>query len=355
VTIPRVWLLALRDLQHRRRQFAVAVVGSSLVFAMALVLAGLSGGFRAEARNTVEAIGGDGFVVRAGGGGPFSGFSGMPAGMVRAVAALPGVTSAAPLVVTIQPLVPTTGGPKVDSHVVGFSAGDLGSPRAVRGRVPARDGEAAVDSRAKLGIGRQFTLAGRQLTVVGLTSGLSYDAGVPNVYVTLADAQHAAYGSVPTISAVAVRGRPAQLPAGLTYLNGVQAQDDILRHLHNALVAVDNTQAFLWLVAAIIIGTVTYLSVLERLRDFAVLKAVGASSRQLYSGLAVQAVVVAVAAAVLAILTARLLTPVIPMPTDIPMASLVLLPFVAVGVGLIASLTGMQQAIRVDPARAFGA
>lgn len=350
-----MWILALRDLQHRRRQFVVAVLGSSLVFAMALVLAGLSGGFRAEARNTVNEIGGNGFVVRAGGGGPFSSFSGMPAGTVRVVAALPGVVIAAPIVVTLQPLVPVDGRPKVDSHLVGFGVGALGVPHVIHGRTPAGVGEVAVDVRAKLGLGRRLMLAGHPLTVVGITSGLSYDAGLPNAYVTLLDAQAAAYGSESTISAVAVRGTPARLPVGLVYLNAEQAQKDILRHLHNALVAVDNTQAFLWVVAAVIIGTVTYLSVLERLRDFAVLKAVGASSGQLYSGLAMQAVLVAVVAAILAIFTARLLTPVIPMPTDIPTTSLVLLPVVAVGVGLLASLSGMQQAIRIDPARAFGA
>jgi putative ABC transport system permease protein len=351
--LPAMWLIALRDVQQRRRQFLVAVIGSALVFAMALVLAGLSGGFRAEARNTVGSVGGDGFVVRAGGGGPFSGFAGMPAQRVEEVAAAPGVSVAAPLVITIQPLVPVDGGPKVDSHVVGYQPGLLGAVRVVQGRAPAAPGEAAVDERTKLQRGARFRLAGRELTIVGITSGLSYDAGVPNAYVTLPDAQLAAYGSTDTISAIAVRGRPTDLPSGLAYLDGPAAQRDILRHLHNALVAVDNTQAFLWIVAAVIIGTVTYLSALERLRDFAVLKAVGASSGQLYAGLAVQAVLMAVAAAGVAIATARLLTPVIPMPTDIPRFSLGLLPVVAVGVGLVASLTGVQQAIRVDPAKAF--
>ena len=351
----RMLLLALRDLQQRRRQFLVAVLGSALVFAMALVLAGLSGGFRAEARNTVGSIGGDGFVVRAGGGGPFSGFAGIPPSTVDKLAALPGVTRAAPLVISLQPLAPADGSTKVDAHLIGYQAGDLGTPKVRRGRSPQAVGEAAVDARAKLPLGARVTLAGRPLTVVGITRGLSYDAGVPNVYVTLADAQAAAYGDVPTISAVAlsVDREPEQLPAGFVYLTGQQAQDDILRHLHNALIAVDNCQAFLWIVAAVIIGTVTYLSVLERLRDFAVLKAVGASSRQLFGCLAGQAVLVAILAAPLAMLCARLLSPVLPMPTQIPALSLELLPVVALVVGLLASLSGLQQAVRVDPARAF--
>ena len=44
--------VTLRDLQWRRRRFVIAIVGTSLVFAMTLVLTGLSNGFREEANNT---------------------------------------------------------------------------------------------------------------------------------------------------------------------------------------------------------------------------------------------------------------------------------------------------------------
>ena len=45
-------IAALRDLQWRRRRFLIAVVGTSFVFAMTLVLTGLANGFRVEASNT---------------------------------------------------------------------------------------------------------------------------------------------------------------------------------------------------------------------------------------------------------------------------------------------------------------
>ena len=47
--------------------------------------------------------------------------------------------------------------------------------------------------------------------------------------------------------------------------------------------SVNLIRVLLWFVAAMIIGTMTYLSALERLRDMAVLKAIGASTRQLGS------------------------------------------------------------------------
>ena len=67
-----VKIAATSDLRMRSRQFAIAVLGATLVFAMALVMAGLSGSFRAETRRTVAAVGADYFVVPAGTGGQVS-------------------------------------------------------------------------------------------------------------------------------------------------------------------------------------------------------------------------------------------------------------------------------------------
>ena len=349
-----MWLIALRDLQHRRRQVIVAILGSSLVFAMALVITGLGGGFRAEARKTVGAIGADGLVVKAQSGGPFTSFSGIPEATVAEVAALPGVTRADPILAANQPLVVGGGHPKVDTHLIGFRPHGLGAPHVIHGKVPDAAGEATADVRAKLALGSTVVAGGRQLTIVGITRGLTYDAGIPNVYATVADAQPVLFGDAKAVNAVAITGHPSSLPPGLAFMSNRDVQQDILRRLSNALPAVDNSRTFLWVVAAVIIGTVTYLSALERLRDFAVIKAVGGSSRQIYYGLAVQAVIVAVCAAGLAVLIEKLLANIIPMPTEVPTSSLLLLPAVAVGVGLLASLSGIQQAIRVDPALAFG-
>src|SRR5690348_9674687 len=90
--------VTLRDLAFRRRQFAIAVVGATLVLAMALVLSGLSGGFRAEARATVTGFGAEHWIVRTGATGPFSSASALPGDVVREVAATPGITAAQPMI-----------------------------------------------------------------------------------------------------------------------------------------------------------------------------------------------------------------------------------------------------------------
>ena len=96
------------------------------------------------------------------------------------------------------------------------------------------------------------------------------------------------------------------------------------------------------------------MSSLQRVRDFAVLKAMGASSRALFGGVAAQAVVVTLVAALLASLTANLLKPLYPLPVAIPTSAFLLLPVTAVAVGVGASLVALRRAVSVDPALAFG-
>lgn len=110
----------------------------------------------------------------------------------------------------------------------------------------------------------------------------------------------------------------------------------------------------LWVVAAMIVGSMIYMSALERTRDFAVFKAVGVPTRSILAGLAMQAIIVAVLAALLGGVLSVLLGPLFPMRVDIPRIAFVLLPVVAVTIGVLASLAGLRRAVVVDPAVAFG-
>jgi len=93
-----VLITAWRDLQWRRRRFVIAVIGTGVVFAMTLILTGLANGFRAEARHTVDSLGIDTYLIKAGAVGPFLGAAMFPTAEAQAVGRVPGVESAIPLV-----------------------------------------------------------------------------------------------------------------------------------------------------------------------------------------------------------------------------------------------------------------
>jgi putative ABC transport system permease protein len=96
-----------------------------------------------------------------------------------------------------------------------------------------------------------------------------------------------------------------------------------------------------------------YLSALDRQRDFAVLKAVGAPNSALLGSLALQAVLVALAAVAVAAVIQIFLVPVFPLPVDVPARAFWQLPVLAVVVALLAGAAGMRKVLRAEPSQAF--
>jgi hypothetical protein len=143
-------------------------------------------------------------------------------------------------------------------------------------------------------------------------------------------------------------------PAGKASFDRDDAFNDLLRPLSNARNSILFVTILLWIVAACIVGSIVYLSAMERTRDFAVFKATGTSNGSLAGGLAIQAVILSVAAAILAAIIATLLAPVFPLPVEIPMSAYLWLFVIAIAVGLLASLAGLRRAVKVEPALAFG-
>jgi putative ABC transport system permease protein len=153
--------------------------------------------------------------------------------------------------------------------------------------------------------------------------------------------------------AVAVTGSP-RLPPGLALLSNDQVEDDMRRVIKGGIGTIDFTSALLWLVAAGIIGSISYLTALERTRDFAVFKATGMPGRTIAGGLAAQAVFLAIVSAFVAIGLAHLIVLGIPFPADIGGASILQLVVISVVVGILASFASLRRLRTTDPAVAFG-
>lgn len=346
--------IALRDLQWRRRRFIVAVLGTAVLFGLTLSTTGISSGFDVEAGRTVNQLRVDHWVVGRGAVGPFLGSSPMAAALVSEISTLPGVAKAVDTVFTRKDIVTPTG--PVDVNVYGAPAGDLGLPAVASGRAPAHAGEIAVSSKLPgYAVGETLKLAGHPFVVVGKVPGSTSLAGVPNVFLTLADAQLVAFDGQPVASAIAIAGpAPAHLPAGFVLVSNAGARDDLLRALKQARSSIYLTAVLSWVVAAMIIGSVILLSVMERQRDFAVFKAVGVSTRSIMGGLALQAVLLSLGAAIIGSGIAAVLGPNLSLPVSITWEANLLLPVVAVLIGLIASAAGLRRVVSIDPAAAFG-
>jgi putative ABC transport system permease protein len=344
-----MWQATLRDLQWRRRRFFIAVTGTALVFAMSLLMSGLATSFTLETDRALDSLGADVWVVQEGASGPFTAFSPIPATDAERVAASAGVTAAEPIIYVRQ----SVGDDPEDINLFGVVRGGIGEPALSDGRALEGAGEAIADRELGVDVGETFAMNGREWEVVGVTKNTTLFGGIPTVFIGLDDAQELLRLG-PIASAVVATGEPTESVDGLTFMTKSDARKDILRPLQNAAQSIDFVRILLWIVAACIVGSIVYLSAMERTRDFAVFKATGTSNRSLAGGLAIQSVILSVAAAALAAIIATLLAPFFPLPVEIPTSAYLWLFVIAITVGLLASLAGLRRAVKVEPALAFG-
>ncbi len=340
------------DLLYRRRQFLIAILGAALVFAMTLLLAGLTAGFGVEIDQTVGGFRADAWVVKAGSSGRVTSLTPMADTVLVRVSRTPGVASATPVVVI--PQTASVDGAVQQVNLVGAPVGSAPVQQPLTaGHQVAGPGEAVVDTRLGVGVGAHVAVGGHPFVIVGVTGDRTLLGGIPNLYVGLRDAQVAAFEGARIISAVVVTGVPTGAPAGMAVLTGAQVEGASLDQMATAVSSIDNSKLFMWVIAAVIVASLVYVTALERTRDFAVLKALGASSWSLYAGLAFQAVLVALIAAAIATLLAQFMVGVFSQPIDFPTSAYVELPLSAVLVGLLSSLIALRRAVAADPAKAF--
>lgn len=333
---------ALRDLVWRRRRFAIAIVAAALVFGMSLLMSGLADSFPNEVDRLLDRLGGESYLAAEGEPGPFTTTKLLP------VDAAPGM---APFIMTGTAT--RVDGDLRDVTLIGLPVGRSVGVRD--GTETAAPGEAVVDRALGVDLGATLTVGGVQFRVVGRTTRTTIFGGQPVAFVPIQDLQGLVAAGQPITRAWIVEDAAnASAPPGLERFDRDAAAEDLLRPLQGANRSISFVKALLWLVAACIIGSVVFLSALERVRDFAIFKATGVATKSIAVGLALQAVILAVASSIVSVGVALLLGPAFPMPIEIPMSAYVSLPLLAIVIGLAASIAGMRRAVTIDPALAFG-
>lgn len=320
-------------------------MGAALVFGLSVTMSGLAAGFDREAERTVAIGGADHWTVDEGSAGPFTGSIGIPREMIDVAAAQEGVTAASG--VLVAPVALNDAGTPTLLNLIGVQPGRLGAPSPL-----TAPNEAVVDEQLGHSVGDTISLIGLEFEVVDVVRS-SMLAGAPNVYLQLEVAQALAVDGQDLVSAVLTTGVAPEID-GLRALTAEEAIDNALLRLVNAKSTIALVRTILWIVAALVIGSVLYLNAQERTRDFAVFKATGATTTSIVIGLAVQAVAIAAVASVLAIIIGMILGPVMPMSVETPTSAYVLLPIVVLAVSLLGSIAGARRAATVPPAVAFG-
>lgn len=349
-------LISIADMRWRLRRIILGVLATAAVLAVTLLLGAVHDSFLAETDRTIGFFGADTWVVPAGVAGPFTTNSPMHADDASRLPADPRVRAVTPVAIfrhVVTGASRRSSSPFTDVNVIAYAPGGVVVPEPVSGRAPTAQGEAAVDVTLGVPLGATLHLGGRRLNVVGLVEGLTYNGGTPTVLITLAQGQAIAFGGRHLASALVVDGSTGSLPPGLAAMTPTQVRDDLRRPLSVATHTLAVLCALLWLVACGIVAFICYLSGLDRLRDFAVFKALGVPTSRLVASVLLEGLLVSAAAGALAVSAAVVLVPAFPLPVSVSVATCLLVLGVSVLIGLIAGAASLRQVVAVDPALAL--
>ena len=346
-----MWLLTIRDLQYRRVRLIVVVLLASVVMALLFVMTGLVNQFNLEPYDATESIGAEYWVLADGVSGPFTSAGTLPLALGATL------DDAAPVVVARGTMSEDGSDDTTEVVVVGGEDAQLTTTMSagsiVEGRAVAGPNEVVLDRTAGFDVGDRVQLGPLDVDVVGLTSDTTVLAGLPLVFVELGTAQDLSFQSRDVVSGFLLDAAPSTAPDGAVVRSADDVAADALGPLEDAISSVDLVRALLWLVTAVIIGAVVFLSALERQRDFAILRAMGTPRRALLGAVAVQAVTIALLAALVALVLHRLILPLFPLQVRVPTEALWQIPLGAVIAALVAGAFGLRKVASADPAAAF--
>lgn len=350
-----LWL-ALADLRFRLRRFVVAVVAAGVTLALLLLMTGVVNQFDREPGATAATLGASHWVLPAGIENPFTSNATFPADVAAQVVVPPGEDGAAgqanAVVLARLPL--TVDGETLDAILVGHPPTGPGAPE-VDGVLAVGPDGVAVSRAVPAGLDEQIELGGRPVRVVGLVDDATLFAGMPLVFVPVEVARQQLAGGAAFASAFLADGAPTAVPAGMHVLTASEVAEAAKGPVERPILTLHIVRALLAIVAAMIIGAVVYLASIERTRDVAVLRAVGVEGSMLATGVAAQALAMAIIASLGAIALQVVMAPVFPLAVYLTATDLVLLPVLAAGIAMAASYAAIRRTLRIEPSAAFAA
>ncbi|MDP2737285.1 MAG: ABC transporter permease [Pseudorhodobacter sp.] len=374
--------LAWRDVRHNLFRFILTCLGLGLLMTVVLAMMGIYNGLVSDALNIVKAPQADIWVVEADTQGPFAEASKIPNDTRDAVARLHGVAQAGSI--TYQTIEAPFEGTTLRLYVIGYERGRLGGPQTiVEGRgLEVSHFELVADAKSGLTPGDTITLGRNRFQVVGLVRDTMNSGGDPAIFITLADAQvlqtqlappaarvqvargAAATGGA-TVAAVIARLDPnvdaqsvAQTVRQWKHLSALtQAEQEEI--LIKSVVDKARKQIGLFLgilltVSAVVIALIIYTMTMEKLKQIATLKLIGAPDRTIIALIVQQSVALGVVGLSLGLILILTVKDFFPRRVLLEPVNALALTGIILVVCVLASGLGVRAALKVDPATALG-
>ena len=375
--------LAYRDVRHNLFRFVLTCLGLSLLMAVVLAMIGIYNGLVADALNIVRAPQVDLWVVESGTQGPFAEASKIPGATRDAVARLHGVKDVGSI--TYQTVEAPFEGATLRLYVIGYEPGHPGGPQVIaEGHGIERSHfEMVADAKSGLVVGDVIRLGRDRFEVVGLVTDTMNSGGDPAVFVALADAQvlqsqlappaqrvQIARGaglleSQDTVAAVIARLDPnadAEAVAGtvrqwkhLAALTQADQEQILLQSVvDRARRQIGLFLGILLTVSAVVIALIIYTMTMEKLKQIATLKLIGAPDRTIIGLIVQQSVALGAVGWSFGLILILLVKDYFPRRVVLEPMNAAVLAGIILGVCIVASGLGVRAALKVDPATAIG-
>jgi putative ABC transport system permease protein len=395
--------LAVYDLKLHKGRFVATIIGVGLLFTIVLAMNGLYRGNIYEGLAVIKATNPDLWVVERYRGGPFNEQSTLAEYYHYSVKAVPGVEKACPFIYyTVERQIG-----EVSRHfsVIGYDVfTGLGGPQGIIAGRALRQAHYEMVADKKLGVrlGDQVTLGLHTYMVVGLTKGAIDTNGDPLVFLSLPDAQEIAYQKdneevrtqrqrlartldrqkaltpvaaaslaaalapdTHIINAVLVHLKPGADRAIVAnniskwlYLSVYTTNEEIQLMLKGRLAGMTKQlllfRTLLMIVSVVIIALVIYTFTMEKIRSIAVMKLIGAPNRVIIRLVLEQSMLLTISAFLFALILINQTYPYFPKTILLVPGDEVITFIVVFFGGILASILGLAQALKTQPALALG-
>ncbi|MDD2686700.1 MAG: ABC transporter permease [Gallionella sp.] len=392
--------LASRDILHGWGKFVFTGIGLGLLIGVTLTMAGVYRGMVDDARVLIENAGADLWVVQQGTLGPYAEPSSVHDDVAKDLLGIPGIREAGN--VTYLTMQIRHNSKDIRVMVVGFETGKPGEPAyLVAGRPITRSHyEALADIKTGLVVGDTVTIRRHAYTVVGLTRRMVSSGGDPMIFIPLKDAQEVQFlkdndslvnerartAANPAFNRPGVPGLLEAIQASQTssrFVNAVLVRtvqgseeavaEQIVRWKHlqayskdqmdeilvARLIATSSKQIFMFLVilaivSAAIVAFIIFTMTMNKVREIAVLKLIGATNSTISGMILQQALGLGLIGFLVGKLSATFWAPLFPKYVLLLSGDAILGFFLVMLMCALASVFAIRAALRIDPATAIG-
>ena len=374
--------LAYRDVRHNLGRFLLTCVGLGLLLGVVLAMIGIYRGIVVDALTIARAPAIDLWVIEANSRGPFAEASRIPGDAREAIARIAGVEAAGSL--TYQTVEAGFAGGKMRLYVIGHEPGRPGGPPVIISGRNIANGhfEVVADKSAGLDVGDRLDIGRNAFRVVGLTSQQVSSGGDPAIYITLLDAQKLQFDLAPTAARLqSARGASGTsrdtINAVVARLRGNVTATDIAetvrRWKHLAAITQEEQEqilsqslvdrarrqiglftGLLLTVTAVVIALIIYTMTLEKMKQIATLKLIGAPDRTIVAMIVQQALALGGIGFTIGALFIFNVKDHFPRRVILEADNVLALAAIVCVVCLLSSGLGVRAALKIDPATALG-